>query len=101
MHLPSKNMLEAIRCHFLRKNFPKILWLDRDFPMTTWKTGMKKIIKDKTCVYQSIKKKYAKQRNYCVSLLWESKKRYYENLDEKTIVDNKPFLENNKTVTFW
>lgn len=28
------------------------------------------------------------------------KKRYYENLNEKTIVDNKHFLENNKTVTF-
>ena len=39
---------------------------------------------------------YAKQRNYCVSLLRKTKKAYYENLDEKKVSDNKLFL---KTVT--
>ena len=32
---------------------------------------------------------YVKQRNYCVSLLRKSKKKYYENLDEKNLMDNK------------
>ena len=34
---------------------------------------------------------YAKQRNYCVSLLQKSKKQYYENLDERNLMDNKIF----------
>ena len=32
---------------------------------------------------------YAKQRNFCVSLLRKTKNRYYENLNEKSVVDNK------------
>ena len=32
---------------------------------------------------------YAKQRNYCVSLLRKTKKDYYANLNEKDIADNK------------
>ena len=33
--------------------------------------------------------RYTKQRNFCVSLLRKTKKRYYENLNEKSVVDNK------------
>ena len=34
---------------------------------------------------------YTKQRNYCVSLLKKSKKKYFANLNEKDILDNKLF----------
>ena len=34
---------------------------------------------------------YTKQRNYCVSLLRKTKIRYYANLNEKKILDNKQF----------
>ena len=34
---------------------------------------------------------YVKQINYCVSLLRKSKKRYYENLDERNLMENKLF----------
>ena len=34
---------------------------------------------------------YVKQRNYCVSLLRKSRKKYYENLDERNLMDNKLF----------
>ena len=34
------------------------------------------------------KRKYSKQRNYCVSLSGKTKKNYYNNLNEKKITDN-------------
>ena len=37
------------------------------------------------------KRKYSKQRNYCVSLLRKTKKTYGSNLNEKKITDNKTF----------
>ena len=37
------------------------------------------------------KKKFLKQRNYCVSLLRKSKSDYFENFHEKNIDDNKTF----------
>ena len=37
------------------------------------------------------KRKYSKQRNYCVSLLRKTKRIYYNNLNEKNITDNKKF----------
>ena len=37
------------------------------------------------------RKLYAKQRNYCVSLLRKTKKAYYENLDERKVSDSKLF----------
>ena len=42
------------------------------------------------------KKKYTKQRNYCVSLLRKSKREYYNNLDVKSITDNKTFWKTVK-----
>ena len=39
---------------------------------------------------------YTKQRNFCVSLLRKTKRRYYENLNEKSVVDNKLFWKNVK-----
>ena len=35
--------------------------------------------------------RYAKQRNFCVSLLRKTRKRYYKNLNETFVVDNKLF----------
>ena len=42
------------------------------------------------------KRKYSKQRNYCVSLLRKTKKNYYSNLNEKEIKDNKTFWKTVK-----
>ena len=42
--------------------------------------------------------RYTKQRNFCVSLLRKTKKRYYENLNEKSVVDNKLFWKTVKTL---
>ena len=40
--------------------------------------------------------RYAKQMNFCVSLLRKTKNRYYENLNQKSVVDNKLFWKNVK-----
>ena len=40
--------------------------------------------------------RYPKQRNVCVSLLRKTKKRYYKNLTEKSVVDSKLFWKNVK-----
>ena len=42
------------------------------------------------------KKKYSKQRNYCVSLLRKSKSNNFGNLNEKNINDNKTFWKTIK-----
>ncbi len=42
------------------------------------------------------KLEYKKQRNYCVKLFKNEKKKYYENLDTNVIVDNKKFWQNIK-----
>ena len=39
---------------------------------------------------------YVKQRNYCVSLPQKSKKKYYENLNERNLMDNKLFWKKIK-----
>ena len=39
-----------------------------------------------------------KQRNFCVYLLRKTKKRYYENLNEKFVVDNKLFWKTVKSL---
>ena len=39
---------------------------------------------------------YAKQRKFCVSLFGKIKKRYYENLIEKSAIDNKLFWKSLK-----
>ena len=42
------------------------------------------------------RKLYVKQRNKCVSLLKKAKKEYYQNLDEKNVIDNKKFWKTVK-----
>ena len=39
------------------------------------------------------KREFSKQKNYCVTLVRESKKLYYSNLDEKKVTDNKTFWQ--------
>ena len=41
-------------------------------------------------------KKYKRQRNYCVNLLKKEKKKYYDNLNIKSITDNKTFWKTVK-----
>ena len=41
-------------------------------------------------------KLYAKQRNYCVSLLRKTQKAYHENLDKRRVSDNKLFWKTVK-----
>ena len=42
------------------------------------------------------KRKYTKQRNYCVSLLRKVKNKHYSNLNEKDVTDNKMFWKTVK-----
>ena len=39
---------------------------------------------------------FSKQKNYCVSLVRKSKKKYYSNLDEKNVTHNKTFWKTIK-----
>ena len=41
---------------------------------------------------------YTKQINFCVSLLRKTRKTYYENLNDKSVVDNKLFWKTIKTL---
>ena len=52
-----------------------------------------KFLKDRS---EENKKKYSKQRNYCVSLLRKSKSNYFGNLNDKNINDNKTFWKTVK-----
>ena len=52
-----------------------------------------KFLKDRS---EENKKKYSKERNYCVSLLRKSKSDYFGNLNEKNINDNKTFWKTIK-----
>ncbi len=42
------------------------------------------------------KENYTKYRNYCVNLVRREKKKYYENLDQKSLLDNKTFWKVTK-----
>ena len=46
--------------------------------------------------YEENRATYVKQRNYCASLLQKSKKKYYENLHERNLMDNKLFWKTIK-----
>ena len=87
MQLARKDMLEEIRCHSLQRN--------KDFSkeIMTRSRLRNKYIKNRNEENRAI---YVKQRNYCVSLLRKSKKKYYENLDERNLMDNKLFWKTIK-----
>ena len=44
------------------------------------------------------RKLYVKQKNKCVSLLKKAKKKYYQNLGEKNVIDNKKFWKTVKSL---
>ena len=73
MQLARKDMLEEIRCHSLQRN------KELSKEIMTRSRLRNKYIKNRNEENRVI---YVKQRNYCVSLLRKSKKKYYENLDE-------------------
>ena len=52
-----------------------------------------KYLKDRTTVN---KQNYKRQRNLCVSILRQTKKDYYENIDECNVIDNKKFWNSMK-----
>ena len=60
------------------------------------RTKLRNIFLQNKCEENKIR--YTKQRNFCVSLLRKTKKRYYENLNEKSVVDNKLFWKTVKTL---
>ena len=72
MQLARKDLLEEIRCHSLQRN--------KDLEIMARSRLRNKYIKNRNEENRAI---YVKQRNYCVSLLRKSKKKYYENLDKK------------------
>ena len=86
MQLARKDMLEEIRCHSLQRN--------KDFSKEIMARSRlrNKYIKNRNEENRAI---YVKQRNYCVSLLRKSKKKYYENLDERNLMDNKLFRKSS------
>ena len=49
-----------------------------------------RFLKDKSL---EIRMLYTQQRNHCVSLLRKTKIRYYANINEKKILDNKQFFK--------
>ena len=71
-------MLEEIRCHFVTKELSK--------EIMTRSRLRNKYLKNRNEENRAI---YVKQINYCVSLLRKSKKKYYENLDKRNLMDNK------------
>ena len=58
----------------------------------TWSRLRNKYLKNRNEENGAI---YVKQRDYCVSLLRKSKKKYYENLDERNLMDNKLFRKSS------
>ena len=54
-----------------------------------------KFLKDRN---KENKRRYSKQRNYCVSLIRKMKKDYYSNLDIKKVTDNKTFQRTIKPI---
>ena len=48
------------------------------------------------CPTEENNKLYKKQRNYCVNVLIQEKKKYYNNLDLKTFDDNRTFWQRIK-----
>ena len=70
---------------FFNKEFPKAIMM---------RTKLRNIFLQNSNEENSMR--YTKQINFCVSLLRKTKKRYYENQNEKFVVDNKLFWKTVK-----
>ena len=79
-HAPCKKKHARVKVPFFNKELSK--------EIMTW-TKLWNIFLQNGSEKNSIR--YTKQRNFCVRLLRKTKKRYYENLNEKFVVDNKLF----------
>ena len=79
IHAPRKQKYaRGIHMHFMNETLSKEIMI---------RTRIRnKFLKDRR---EENKKKYSKQRNYCVSLLRKPKSDYFGNLNEKNINDNK------------
>ena len=95
MPQPNKRLYEGNQLPFMNKTLSKAIMHRTRF--------RNKYLRNKTV---ENKRKYTKQRNYCVSLLRKSKREYDINLDVKNITDNKtfwravePFLSDKATST--
>ena len=80
MHLQKKKYNRGNQMPFINKDLSKAI-MDR----TRFRNKFLKNRNDEN------RKKYSKQRNYCVSLLRKTKKQYYGDLNEKNLLDNKKF----------
>ena len=85
MHLLKKKYKRGNQMPFMNKELSKAI-MDR----TRYRN---RFLKNRTEINR---KKYSKQRNYCVSLLRKTKRAYYSNLNEKNIKDNREFWETVK-----
>ena len=74
-------MFEVIKRRSSIKNYRKQFWQEQNYAI---------FLQNKS---EENRKLDAKQRKFCVSLLRKIKKRYYENLNEKSVIDNKLFLK--------
>ena len=95
MPQPNKRLYGGNQLPFMNKTLSKAIMHRTRF--------RNKYLRNKT---DENKRKYTKQRNYCVSLLRKSKREYDINLDVKNITDNKtfwravkPFLSDKATST--
>ena len=77
-------MFEVIKCRSSIKNYRKQFWQELNYAI---------FLQNKS---EENRKLDAKQRKFCVSLLRKIKKGYYENLNEKSVIDNKLFLKTVK-----
>ena len=86
IHAPRKQKYaRGIHMHFMNETLSKEIMI---------RTRIRnKFLKDRR---EENKKKYSKQRNYCVSLLRKPKSDYFGNLNEKNINDNKTFRKTIK-----
>ena len=75
-----RSMLEVIKCLSFDKELSKAI-------MT--RTKLRNIFLQNRS--EENRKRYTKQANFCVSNLRKTRKGYYENLNEKFVVDNKLF----------
>ena len=93
-----------IRLDALNKHAPRKKKHARGNPMPFFNKELSKAIMTRTKLRniflqhraEENRIRYTKQRNFCVCLLRKTKKKYYENLNEKSVVDNKLFWKTVK-----
>ena len=87
------NSFAPIKNKFVRAN--QMCFITKEFSREIMKRSRLRnnFLRKKT---EETRKLYVKQRNKCVSLLKKAKKEYYQNLDEKNVIDNNKFWKTVK-----